>query len=63
MVCERIRKTVESHDWSSIANGLSLTISFGITDDMRRENYEKLLSLADVRLYEAKNGGRNQVRY
>jgi len=63
MVCERIRKTVESHDWSSIANGLSVTISFGITDVMSRENYEKLLSLADVRLYEAKNAGRNQVRY
>ncbi|HSV98031.1 MAG TPA: GGDEF domain-containing protein [Spirochaetota bacterium] len=63
MVCERIRKTVEDHDWSSIAQGLSVTISFGVTDDMSRKNYEKILYLADVRLYEAKNGGRNQVRF
>lgn len=63
MVCERIRRAVENHDWSSIARGLAVTISFGVTDDMSRENYEKLLSFADIRLYEAKNGGRNQVRY
>jgi len=63
MVCERIRRAVENHDWSSIARGLAVTISLGVTDDMSRENYEKLLSFADIRLYEAKNGGRNQVRY
>lgn len=63
VVCERIRVTVENYDWEEIQAGLAVTISFGITDDMSLENYEKMLSLADEKLYIAKKSGRNTVRY
>jgi PleD family two-component response regulator len=41
--------------------GINLTISLGLSDDLSSGNYEKLLSVADERLYRAKNEGRNRV--
>ncbi len=63
IVCERIRQSVEKHDWHQIHPKLGVTISFGVSDKTDIENYEKLLSIADNKLYEAKETGRNQVRY
>jgi len=63
IVCDRIRQSIEGHDWSAVNSGLKVTISFGVSDSIETENYEKLLSDADKKLYEAKESGRNQVRY
>jgi diguanylate cyclase (GGDEF)-like protein len=61
-VCEKVRMAVETYDWTTIHPDLKVTISIGVSDDLQMESPEKLLAAADVKLYEAKSGGRNQVR-
>jgi len=56
MMAERIRQTVESHEFEGIEH---LTISFGaatLTTDR-----QDLIKRTDASLYEAKKGGRNKV--
>jgi len=60
-ICSQIRTAIEKEDWSSIAVGIKTTVSFGIAEvgfDSRRTG---VLSDADLRLYQAKNKGRNRV--
>ena len=59
--CEAIREAVEGHDWTALQPGLRLTVSAGVSDDLSVEQPERLLDLADQRLYEAKHAGRNRV--
>jgi diguanylate cyclase (GGDEF)-like protein len=61
VLCERLRRTVEEHSWSTIKAGLSVTLSLGLSDDLSVGNYERLLGQADAQLYRAKESGRNQV--
>lgn len=63
VLCEKLRAAVEHYTWSEIHPQLSVTISFGVSDNVRFSNYEKLLAEADEKLYEAKNSGRNRVVY
>ena len=61
-VSERIREAVQNHPWSEVDPELTITISMGVADDLSVPNYEKLVGLADAKLYEAKRNGKNQVR-
>jgi diguanylate cyclase (GGDEF)-like protein len=61
-VAERVRREVEAHDWSALAPGLAVTISGGVAVDSGQGTAAALMREADVALYEAKRGGRNQVR-
>jgi diguanylate cyclase (GGDEF)-like protein len=61
LACERLRATIETHDWKSEHLGLEVTLSIGLVSGMASD-YEKLLAKADQRLYEAKNSGRNCVK-
>ena len=61
-VCERLRSAIEEYDWASIHPALNVTISCGISSDVAVVNHERLLQLADDKLYEAKREGRNRVR-
>lgn len=63
LLCEKLRTAVEHYPWSEIHKELSVTISFGVSDNVRVSHYEKLLAEADEKLYEAKNSGRNRVAY
>ncbi len=63
VICEKIRETVERHPWGEIHPGLMVTLSIGIAGDLEVAHEEKLLSLADEKLYEAKAAGRNRVIY
>ncbi|MFN3344406.1 MAG: diguanylate cyclase [Chloroherpetonaceae bacterium] len=63
VLCEKLRAAVEHYPWSEIHKELSVTISFGVSDNVRVSHYEKLLAEADEKLYEAKNSGRNRVVY
>ena len=60
-VSEKLRQTIEQHDWSNIQEGLSLTISSGLVDTHEGDHHEILLNLADKRLYTAKHQGRNRT--
>ena len=61
-VFERIRAAVANHAWHRIQPGLSVTVSIGISGDLSVASFDKLVGLADKKLYEAKHNGRNQVR-
>ena len=60
-ICERLRQSIESHDWSRVADGLALTISIGVCDAPRDLDVRGLLDRADAALYGAKRAGRNRV--
>ncbi|WP_157441261.1 GGDEF domain-containing protein [Actinoplanes awajinensis] len=60
-VAERLRELIEAFDWTPIAPGLRVTVSIGIAAHHEAGSATALLEIADRRLYEAKNGGRNRV--
>ena len=62
ILCEKLREKIEAHDWQQLAPGLRVTVSFGLAGDLGLPDLPALLSAADAKLYEAKRGGRNQVR-
>jgi diguanylate cyclase (GGDEF)-like protein len=59
--CERIRRAVRNEPWHEIAAGLTLTTSVGLATADNAGDLEALVTLADQRLYDAKNGGRDCV--
>jgi diguanylate cyclase (GGDEF)-like protein len=59
--CEELRKAVESANWAQLGLAAGVTISFGIAEYRSDATADRLLNRADLRLYEAKNGGRNLV--
>jgi diguanylate cyclase (GGDEF)-like protein len=61
-VAERVRRDIQGHDWWRSAVGLSVTISAGVAQWHPREPARDWMARADAALYEAKRGGRNQVR-
>ena len=60
-IVERIRQTIQDYPWHTFHPELKITMSAGLSDDLASENHEKLVSVADKKLYEAKRGGRNQL--
>ncbi len=59
-VSERLREQVQSHDWSTIAPDLGVTLSIGLTTAPPYD-LAALSQSADQALYQAKSGGRNRV--
>lgn len=60
-ICSQIRNAVEKSNWSTIADGINVTISFGIAEVGINSRRTSVLSDADTRLYQAKNKGRNRI--
>lgn len=60
-LCERLRTAVERFNWETLSSGLSVTISMGLCDDITMPGHEKMVSVADARLYAAKRDGKNLV--
>ncbi len=63
-VCERLRRTIEEYDWSTVCPELSLTASLGAAVARLEPptlSAEDVLRVADDALYAAKNAGRNRV--
>lgn len=60
--CEKLRTVMEHHSWERVAEGLRVTMSFGVaTLNDYRQTAEQLLASADRALYRAKRCGRNRV--
>jgi len=57
-VAEKLRRLIEEMDF----DGLNVTVSMGVTEFKKGENIMEVFKRADKALYEAKNGGRNQVK-
>jgi len=58
IVAERMRKAIENHVWEA----REVTASFGVAcRDSSTTNVGQLVSVADIRLYSAKDLGRNRV--
>lgn len=60
-VCEQLRTTIESTNWSRWGLGICVTISFGIAELRSDASADALLDRADRLLYRAKDAGRNRV--
>lgn len=62
-IAEQIRTTAEGHIYSDGKTELQVTASFGVASlqNHNPNNPDKLLSMADAALYEAKEHGRNKV--
>ena len=59
---ERVRSAVAATDWSDIGPDLKVSVSCGIASVRPTDTVDSLLSRADKALYEAKRGGRDQLR-
>ena len=60
-VCGQLRLAVQDAEWSDLADGLSVTLSFGLAEIVGTSLYKNVLDEADTRLYRAKREGRNRV--
>ena len=59
---ERLRAAIELTNISIESQDLNVTASFGIAQfEAENDDFDKLLSKADIALYQAKKGGRNKV--
>ncbi len=59
VLAERLRRTVEEHDFPGAG---SVTISLGIVQYTGNEAVEDLINRVDERMYQAKRSGRNRVK-
>ncbi|GAA2716175.1 GGDEF domain-containing protein [Actinoplanes palleronii] len=60
--CDLLRARVAGYPWEQIADGLRVTISFGVAEIAGPADITAGLNVADQRLYEAKRAGRNRVQ-
>lgn len=61
-IAERIRQSFAGLELAIADTGLVATVSIGLAMSAGGEDFSSLLNRADAALYQAKNGGRNQVR-
>jgi diguanylate cyclase (GGDEF)-like protein/PAS domain S-box-containing protein len=61
-VAEKLRIQVEKYEFNVNDMNLKITISIGTASSSEAETVKELISLADSRLYNAKELGRNQIK-
>jgi diguanylate cyclase (GGDEF)-like protein len=63
IICDRLREFVASAPWATIHPELQVTLSMGLCDDLSLLDGDAMIDGADHKMYEAKQNGKNQVRY
>jgi diguanylate cyclase (GGDEF) domain len=63
VLADKLRETVAQHQFDAGGKTIKITVSVGATTVAAQENFEAVFKRADVALYKAKNGGRNQVQF
>jgi len=58
---ERLRASIEGHDWQSLRAGLAVTISLGLARLSSGGDIDAAVERADAALYAAKRAGRNRI--
>ena len=61
VTAERLRRSIELHDWSSLRPGLAVTVSLGLCMADGPCLSRDAMEMADAALYGAKAAGRNRV--
>ncbi len=62
IINERIRLAIQDYDWESIAAGMKVTVSIGISNYPENASTKaELVGHADQKLYKAKESGRNKT--
>lgn len=61
-IADKLRILVEKHEFNINEMNLKITISIGSASSNEAETVKELISLADSRLYDAKEHGRNQIK-
>ena len=59
-ICERIRESIENHEWS--IDGLRTSVSIGLSE-ITGNHTDSIVNKADELLYKSKSNGRNQLAY
>ena len=62
-IADNIRRLVDETNFGEIKEGLKVTVSVGVSEFESEEEIEHCLNRADEALYEAKDAGRNQVKF
>jgi len=60
-VCERLLASVRGYPWTTLAPGLSCTVSAGVSQLKPLERVPEWIERSDAALYEAKHAGRDRV--
>ena len=60
---EKIRLEIQNQRMSFGIKQINVTMTFGFADYSEAMNIEKLVSIADKRLYTGKRNGKNQIVY
>ncbi|HEX2012658.1 MAG TPA: diguanylate cyclase [Roseateles sp.] len=62
MICERIRRAAQTHDWQPLHAELRVSLSMGLTALRSGDDVKQLLARAEAGLVSARRDGRNCVR-
>jgi diguanylate cyclase (GGDEF)-like protein len=62
-LAEKLRETIERHSFAIDDQLIKVTVSIGATTVKATETFEAVFKRTDKALYNAKNSGRNQVRF
>jgi diguanylate cyclase (GGDEF)-like protein len=60
-ICRRIRQAVRSWNWAQIHPNLHITLSIGVALAEEAQTPVEVMAIADERLYQAKNAGRDRI--
>ena len=62
-ICERLQKVIVKHEWQTINPYLKVSVSIGLSDDLRSDDPDKLIMQAKAKLAQAEDKGTGRIAY